>query len=335
MDTVSVPRHHVAVATGVDRIPLRGGRGMNMRIAHFSDLHLLSLDGVPMRRFLNKRLTGWANLRFKRGHIHRASHVRAIARAIADAGVDHVVVTGDFTNLALESEFELARDVLVQDLGVDPDRVTVVPGNHDVYTRGAMTSRRFEMYFSDWLESDLPELAVDTAASARFPVVKLRGHAAIVSLSSAVPRLPLVAAGELGRAQLDALARVLAHPEVARRTLVLALHHPAVQDGWSTLKTHLDGLRDAPELLSLLMPLSRGLVLHGHLHRRIQRILTTTEGTVHHVGATSASLHDERDDRMAGFNVYELDEQGVKRIESRVCDPATGAFAPASVPKYV
>jgi hypothetical protein len=34
-----------------------------MRIAHFSDLHLLSLEGVPARRFLNKRFTGWVNLR--------------------------------------------------------------------------------------------------------------------------------------------------------------------------------------------------------------------------------------------------------------------------------
>jgi 3',5'-cyclic AMP phosphodiesterase CpdA len=305
-----------------------------MRIAHFSDLHLLSLDGVPIRRFLNKRLTGLANLRFKRSHVHRASHVRAIAREIANAGVDHVVVTGDLTNLALESEFELARDVLVEDLGIDPARVSVVPGNHDVYTRGAMASRRFETYFSDWLESDLPELAVD-AGGARFPVVKLRGSAAIVSLSSAVPRLPFVAAGEIGPAQLDALARVLAHPEVESRTLVLVLHHPALYGDWSKTRTHVEGLRDASALVSLLMPFSRGLILHGHLHRRVQRVLETQAGKLLHVGATSASLHDEDVDRMAGFNVYDLDEHGVKRIACSVRDPASGAFALESVPKYV
>jgi 3',5'-cyclic AMP phosphodiesterase CpdA len=305
-----------------------------MRIAHFSDLHLLSLDGIPLRRFLNKRLTGWANLRLKRGHVHRASHVRAIAREIANAGVDHVVVTGDLTNLALEDEFELARDVLVEDLGIDPARVTVLPGNHDVYTRGSMTSRRFESYFADWLESDLPELAVDTPGG-RFPVVKLRGAAAIVALSSAVPQLPFVAAGEIGRAQLDALAGVLAHPEVARRTLVLALHHPVLDRDRSRTRAAMEGLRDAPELLALLMPVARGLVVHGHLHRRVQRVMTTTRGNLQQVGATSASLHDVRVDRMAAFNLYELDEHGVKRVESSVRDPVTGAFAPDSVPKYV
>ena len=43
-----------------------------MRIAHFSDLHLLDLEGVSPTRFLNKRLTGLLNIRLKRGHVHRA-----------------------------------------------------------------------------------------------------------------------------------------------------------------------------------------------------------------------------------------------------------------------
>jgi 3',5'-cyclic AMP phosphodiesterase CpdA len=305
-----------------------------MRIAHFSDLHLLALDGVPLRRFLNKRLTGWANLRLKRGHVHRPSHVRAIAREIASRGVDHVVVTGDLTNLSLESEFALARDVLVEDLGIDPGRVTVVPGNHDVYTRGARSSRRFGAFFAEWLESDLPDLAVDVGAG-RFPVVKLRGAAAVVGLSTAVPRPPFVAAGEVGEAQLEALGRVLDHPEVKRRTLVLALHHPAVQDGWSRAKVHRDGLRDAPALLSLLMRVPRGLVLHGHLHQRVQRVLATRAGNLQQVGATSASLEDPRDDRNAAFNVYEVDGGGVRRVESYLRDRSTGSFSHDSVPKLV
>ena len=49
-----------------------------MRIAHFSDLHLLALDGVPSWRFLNKRLTGLANLRLKRASIHRSEYVLSL-----------------------------------------------------------------------------------------------------------------------------------------------------------------------------------------------------------------------------------------------------------------
>lgn len=303
-----------------------------MRIAHFSDLHLLSLEGVPARRFLNKRFTGWVNLRLKRGSIHRAAYVRAIAREIARLEVGHVVVTGDLTNLALESEYELVRDSFERELALDPSRVTIVPGNHDLYTRGALASRRFERYLAPYLESDLPDLAVDVGG-ARFPVVKLRGDVAIVALCSAVPRAPLVAAGELGTAQLAALTRILTHAEVTKRTAVVALHHPAVH-GWSRVKAHLEGLRDAAALLEELRPLAGGLLVHGHLHRRIQRAVPTETGQLLQVGATSASLHHDEPDRMAGFNVYDVGDGMAARVEAHVYSPADGTFHVESVPKH-
>jgi 3',5'-cyclic AMP phosphodiesterase CpdA len=301
-----------------------------MRIAHFSDLHLLSLEGVPPHRFLNKRLTGWLNLRLKRRSIHRAAYVRAVAAEIARLDVEHVVVTGDLTNLALEPEYELVRELFERDLGLAPERVTVVPGNHDVYTRGAFASGRFAQYLGPYLESDLPELGVDLGG-ARFPIVKLRGDVAIVALSSAVPRLPLVAAGELGRAQVGALTRVLSHTEVAKRTVVVALHHPAV-DGWSGLKAHVEGLRDARALLAELRPLARGLLLHGHLHRRVQRTVATAAGEILQVGATSASLHHDDPARMAGFNVYDVGPAGAAKVEAHVYAPERGTFHVEAVP---
>ncbi len=314
-----------------------------MRIAHFSDLHLLSLAGVPAHRFLNKRLTGWANLRLKRGAVHRAAYVRAVAREVRRLAPDHVVVTGDLTNLALEPEFELAREVLEEELALDPSQLTIVPGNHDVYTRGALSSRRFEAYFEPWLQSDLPEIATH-AGGGRFPVVKLRRDAAIIALSSAVPRPPFVSAGEIGAPQRDALARVLAHPEVARRTVVVALHHPVLQRA-SGVKAHLEGLRDAPALLAVLRVAGRrpavhesgprGLLLHGHLHRRIQRVVPTGAGSFLQVGATSASLHHDAADRMAGFNLYEIGEGSLPRVAAHVYSPPTGDFRVESVPKLV
>jgi 3',5'-cyclic AMP phosphodiesterase CpdA len=302
-----------------------------MKIAHFSDLHLLSLAGVPAHRFFNKRLTGWANLRLKRGAIHRAAYVRAIAREVSRGGFDHVVITGDLTNLALESEFQLTCEVLEEELAMDPGAISVLPGNHDLYTQGALRSRRFERFLGGWLVSDLPELAVDVGG-ARFPVVKLRGPAAVIAMSSAVPQPPFVAAGELGSRQIDALARILEHPEVLSRTAVVALHHPLVH-GWSRLKQRLEGVRDGYALLALLRTLPRGLVLHGHLHRRVQRTITTARGALHHIGATSASLQHEAPDRMAGYNVYEVDELGVTRIEARVYEPTRDAFRNDDVPK--
>jgi 3',5'-cyclic AMP phosphodiesterase CpdA len=305
-----------------------------MRIAHFSDLHVLDLEGVKPHRFLNKRLTGYANLRLKRGHIHHPSYVRAISREVTRAKVDHVVITGDLTNLALETEYEAVRRLLEEELGLGAKDVSVVPGNHDLYTRGALTSGRFATYFGPYLASDLPELGVDMGIG-RFPFVKLRGPVAIIGLSSAVPRLPLVAAGKLGKKQLDAFAKILTHPEVQKRTPVVLLHHPA-HNPLSKVKSLLEGLHDAALLWTTLQELPRGLVLHGHLHRRVLRFLPTARGRVHAVGATSASLHHEDEAKMAGFNLYEVATDGsIATIEAHVFDPASDTFHVESVPKQV
>ncbi|HEY8086661.1 MAG TPA: metallophosphoesterase [Polyangiaceae bacterium] len=305
-----------------------------MRIAHFSDLHVLSLEGIGPGRFLNKRITGYANLRLKRGHVHRPAYVRAIAREIKRCAVEHVVVTGDLTNLALEPEFEAVRRMLEEELGLSPRDVSIVPGNHDLYTRGALTTKRFAKYFHAYMDGDLPELGVDVGPG-RFPFVRLRGPAAIIGLSSAVPRLPFFAAGRLGTAQLDALAKVLEHPEVRSRTPVVLVHHPA-HNPLSRIATLLRGLDDAALLWTTVRDVPRGLLLHGHLHQRIQRPLATSRGHMQSVGATSASLEHEDAARMAGFNVYEIDAGGaVKRIEAHVFDPARDRFDVQSVPKLV
>jgi 3',5'-cyclic AMP phosphodiesterase CpdA len=302
-----------------------------MRIAHISDLHVLALDGAIPFRLFNKRATGYANLRLKRNHIHKSELVRTIAAHLAKANVDHVVITGDVSNLALEAEFEAVRRILDEELGLPPSAISIVPGNHDVYTRGAARDQRFARFFERYMTSDLPEHRTSHTGG-MFPVVKLRGPAAIIGLSTALPRPPFVAAGRLGDAQLVKLERILASPEVSTRTPVILLHHP-IHNPLTWLKTQLEGLADADRLAQLLAPLERGLVLHGHLHRRLHRTLPTARGHVDVVGATSASLVHESAERMAGFNLYEIAEDGpIATIESYLYDESKGDFAPASIP---
>lgn len=300
-----------------------------VRIAHLSDLHLLSLEGAVPYRLFNKRITGYMNLRFHRKSVHKPFAVRAAAREIKRLGVDHVVITGDVSNLALENEFELVRRFLAEDLGLSPDRVSLVPGNHDAYTGGAHRTRRFATTFASYLRSDLADLTVPGEA---FPFVHLRGPAAIIGLSTALPRPPLVASGAIGVPQLRALESILAHPEVVSRTAVILQHHP-IHNPPSFAKRTLEGLSDAGAESKLLGRLKRGLLLHGHLHRRVHRRLVTDGGHVDAVGATSASLLHDSDERMAGFNVYEIDD-GVREIGShRLTSADDETFREVAIPK--
>jgi hypothetical protein len=65
-----------------------------IRIAHVSDLHVLSRTGAQWRRIIfNKRLTGYANLILRRGRVHRREYLLAVL-STAVARADHLVVTG-------------------------------------------------------------------------------------------------------------------------------------------------------------------------------------------------------------------------------------------------
>ena len=305
---------------------------MALRIAHLSDLHLLSLEGAVPYRLFNKRFTGWVNLRMHRNHVHRPFAAHAVAREIRRLDIDHVVITGDVTNLSLEVEFELVRAFVDDHLGMPPDRVSMVPGNHDVYTRGSHRDQRFRRYFGPFMTDDRPTKSAVAASNPQtksavaasnrggaaddaFPYLRLRGPAAIIGLCTATPRLPLVASGELGDAQLSALARLLELPEVRGRFPVLLQHHP-----WhnppSRARAFMNGLADAPAEKRVLRSVAKGLLLHGHLHRRIHQAVPTDAGQIDAIGTTSASLLDERDERMAGFNVYEIGDDHSLRVTS-------------------
>ena len=298
-----------------------------VRIAHISDLHVLSGTGAHWRDIIfNKRLTGYANLILRRGRVHRREYLLAVLSA-AVARADHLVVTGDITNLSLEHEYEEARALLGE--AAKRTEVTVVPGNHDIYLPSTHRRRRFPHHFDQFLQSDLPQLAQDLPAG-RFPCVKLRGHVAIIALSSGVPRPPFIAAGYVGHAQLEAFEAVLAHPEVQQRTPIVLIHHPPVDTRLRITRLR-DGLVDAAALRRSLARLPRGLVLFGHLHVRVRCELPTPPGKLDVIGASGAALdHPDRSVR-AGFNLYEFDDDGLAAVEAHVVDPQTRGFEATTI----
>lgn len=299
------------------------------RIAHISDLHVLAPSGFELRRIVfNKRVTGYANLLTKRARVYRRDYLLSVL-ATAASSADHLVVTGDITNLSLESEYEEAVRLL--DDAARSTEVTVVPGNHDIYLPSIRRERRFPHHFGKFMESDLPALALDLPAG-RFPGVKLRGPAAIIGLTSAVPRPPFVSAGHVGKAQLAALEQVLRDPEVSRRTPVVLIHHSPF-DSRFRLEQLRSGLVDAGALRAALQPITRGLVLYGHIHVRQRGRLATASGSLDVVSATAAAL-DHADDRIrAGFNLYELDDDGrIGSIETRVLDESASGFRRLALP---
>src|SRR5205085_8632735 len=102
-------------------------------LAHLSDPHLGPMPLPRVAELASKRLLGFVNWHLRRRRQQRLDVLDALLADVGTQSHDHVAVTGDLVNIALRSEFARARAWL-EALGA-ADRVTLVPGNHDIYVR--------------------------------------------------------------------------------------------------------------------------------------------------------------------------------------------------------
>ncbi len=75
------------------------------RLAHISDLHIGPLPPVTLRQLASKRGLGYLAWRLRKQRSHRTEVLEALRRDLQSKAPDHVVITGDLVNLALEAEF--------------------------------------------------------------------------------------------------------------------------------------------------------------------------------------------------------------------------------------
>jgi 3',5'-cyclic AMP phosphodiesterase CpdA len=264
-------------------------------LAHLSDPHLPPLPAPSLRELAGKRALGYLNWTRNRHKYHRRDVLDALVSDLHTRAPDHIAVTGDLVNLALEAEFAPARAWL-ESVGA-PDRVTVVPGNHDAYVRA--TQRRFAETWRSYLEGD------DTSGEAiAFPSLRRRGPLALISLSSAVPTPPLMATGWLGRTHLEALERLLAQLAAERAFRVLLVHHPLRSNARAKRLT------DASELLALLKQHGVELVLHGHDHVHSTIWIEGPKGPIPAIGVPSASALAHRRYPAAAYNLFSIAREG-------------------------
>ena len=263
------------------------------KLAHISDPHLSPLPKPHLRELVGKRSLGYLNWTRNRHLVQRRDVLDMLVADIQAQRPDHIAITGDLINIALDAEFAPARQWL-ESVGT-PDRVTVVPGNHDAYV--SATQHRFGEAWSDYLRGD-------AASAVTFPFVRRRGSLALIAVSSAVPTAPLMATGRLGRAQLDALDHTLAQLAANAAFRVLLIHHPL--QSASPYKR----LTDSEQLLALLNRRSIDLVLHGHDHIHSTMWFKGPNGKFPVVGVPSASAVAHGHYPAAAYNLFSIERDG-------------------------
>ncbi len=213
------------------------------RIAHLSDLHVLE-DNVRRRRGVARLQVEYLSL--KRPLNPEGRRLRAEA-ALADAAAadpDHLVITGDLTEDGVVAQYDVLRQLL-EGCGIEPGRVTLLPGNHDGHGLA-------------WAEALAGPLDRWAATSRPGEGVRL-GGVRIVPVSTAVEQ-PFWKSS--GRAPTDQLAEVVRTAAAAHELVILAQHHPPfrVRHHW------IHGLHNVSDVAELLSANPNVSLLYGHMH---------------------------------------------------------------------
>lgn len=274
------------------------------RLAHISDVHLGPLPDVTYRDLASKRVVGYVNWqRNRRRHIHDAV-IDTIVADIKASAPDHIAVTGDLVNLALDGEIEMARHWL-ETLG-PPEDVSVVPGNHDAYVPGALDKAC--RAWAAWMTGDGVNSPVDRNS---FPYLRVRGKVALIGVSTARATAPFMANGFFMEGQAKRLGRML--DTTAGRGLfrVVMIHHPPLRGAVPQHKR----LFGIDRFAKLMRRHGAELILHGHSHLPTLSFMDGRDAKVPVVGVAAAGQAPGGKHPAAQYNLLGIDgEPGNWRV---------------------
>jgi 3',5'-cyclic AMP phosphodiesterase CpdA len=256
-------------------------------LAHLSDIHLAPVPWPRLDDLDAKRALGLANWHRKRKRQHGRDVIDALVADLHRQHPDHIAVGGDLVNLGLPAEIEAAR-IWLGTVG-SPAKVSVVPGNHDVYGRLGTDPgiARWKAYMG---------------GEGQFPFLRRFGPIAMICLNSAVPTPVFWASGRLGAQQREALAGLLAKLGSEGACRIVVLHHPPLPGQADRLR----GLDDAQETADVLSRHGAELVLHGHNHQSTLRWLDGGHGRIPVVGVPSASGRPGFHAPAARYNLFSI-----------------------------
>ncbi|HET6511687.1 MAG TPA: metallophosphoesterase [Candidatus Kapabacteria bacterium] len=245
-----------------------------IKIAHLSDPHI--------------------NLKYHPEHLPR---LESVLRDVLDVrGADHVVITGDLSSNADQRDFSALLDLFDKLDILDPKRLTIVPGNHDIYGGPHLAedvlnfprrcqSCNYDELLGRFQEAFAPLFRGAYTASQPYPFVKMIRGVAIIGLNS-IARYstywnPVGSTGEISTQHFADLERMLELPLVQNATsrLVAVHHHLFRRRDAKTLHSYTppEGifalieqetlkLRNKRALIGLLERGKVSAILHGHVH---------------------------------------------------------------------
>lgn len=266
-----------------------------MKIVQLSDIHIWRYSINPLRLW-GKRAIGMAELVTGRARKFRMERLEAVIEKVASIGADHLLITGDLTTTALRREFDDARLALDPLLG-DPERVSILPGNHDRYTSHSVRTRAFERVFGEFSPTN------------RFPWLRrLDERTGILAFDAT--RSHLSATGRLPEEQFRQARALLETPEGRPKRLILACHYPVAAPEPYQNELKKKRMVNAAEVTRWLSGIGPHLYCCGHVHAAWAFHPEAIPGQLC-LNSGAPLLRDPTGRRPPGFLEIDLTEQSV------------------------
>lgn len=260
-------------------------------LAHISDIHLTPLPEPSWKELFNKRITGYINWKKNRNNSLSKDSLEKLILNIHNKKPDHITVTGDLVNLALDKEFQQAN-LWLKTLG-RPEDISLVLGNHDVYLKDSY--EKACQTFSLWMRSD-------NKKSIDFPYYKQRADIAIIGACSAIPTPPFCAAGFFSEIQAQKLTNLLLDAKKNKLFRIILIHHPPIYKATSKYKS-LFGIK---RFQQCIRKAGAELILHGHTHIPTTTFIEGKDKKVPVIGVSAASQAFDGKHWPASYNWFEI-----------------------------
>ena len=270
---------------------------MTTSIIHISDLHFHTYP-QNFQDWKSKRILGAANLFLRRKRYFPFNRAKRLVDLIQKMNWDHLVISGDLTQLALEKEFTSARKTL-DPLLSDPKRVTVIPGNHDRYVRQVAGPDLFKKYFGEFF------------GQKEIHIHRLNSDWVIIGWDSAHPNGWSSAAGTVRRSTLKATDDLLKkYPE--KTQFIIVNHYPLTfPEGWKYDRLH-ELYNLVPVKNWILSHYQIRLYLHGHIHKNWLHRIPRDSGPELLLLNSAASTSTLHSGQKSSFHQIDLNDNFVK-----------------------
>ncbi|MBN2571909.1 MAG: metallophosphoesterase [Ignavibacteriales bacterium] len=227
------------------------------------------------------------------GHTEK---LRKIIKYISENGFDHLVITGDISDNAMKSDFDILKNLLIQNKIYDSQKVTITIGNHDIFggiQRASDVLKMPEKYSKinysakvKYFKKEFRKLFKKVFWPDRnsFVFSKKIHNVLFVGINSidhySKIKNPFASNGKITKKELSALNMIFQKYEKKNLIRIVLMHHHLYKNGfpsygtqnkiWRRIENFTLSLRKRKKLINYFNEKKVNYILHGHSHEIIK-----------------------------------------------------------------